>query len=445
MDLAAGEPIEKKMLNAEVNHASWSVSASGSSRTFALMTVILIFSSGASVRGQEAVRLSLAGGSVAQANQQTTASIGYYNILVGPTSWHFTSGLGMFYNDNVLLEENDPKGDFYFQPSLATQMHWPLTDRNSLDFTLGTGYSFYVQESYLDQVFITPGSGISFDIYSGDFKINLHDRISITENAYQTPSATNANNIQLQNTVGALAQWSLNKAVATLDYEHGNYVPLNSNGQQSETASENLLASFGIYFAPQVLVGVEGGGGLFHSPQSSGSVSPDATQWSAGGFCAAQISEHLTTRLDGGYTVYLPEGASTNSTDSESYYFDFSISHSVNIFFKYALSAGRNTDLEFSGEPTTHYFVRLQPSWNFVKDYTVGLAFAWEKGTQLGNGATTAGSLDFEQFNGSISITHQFSKKLSGTLSDQFVKEVSNQAASSYIANIVGLKVSYSF
>jgi hypothetical protein len=420
-----------------------SIFASGSLRIFAVMTVIFIFPSGASVYAQEALRLSLAGDAVAQANRQSAATIGYYNLLVGPTSWRFTSGLGIFYDDNVLLEASNPQDDVYFQPNLTAQMQWPVTDLNTLNFNLGAGYSFYVKNSDLDQVFITPGSGISFDIYAGDFRINLHDQISVTENAYQTPGATNANYIQLQNTAGALAEWNLNKAVATLDYEHANYVPLNSSEQQSEDASENLLGSFGIRFVPQVTVGVEGGGGLFHSPQSSESSTPDATQWSAGAFCSARISEYLTTRLDAGYTMYLPDVPSTNSTDAGGYYFDFSISHDINMFFKYALSAGRNIDLEFSGEPAEHYFVRLQPSWNFIRNYTVSVPFAWEKGTQFGTSAT-AGSLDFEQFNSGISVSHQFSKKISGVLSYRFVEETSSQA-SSYTANIIGLTVSYRF
>ena len=118
------------------------------------MTVFFVILSDASVRGQEALRLSLAVDSAAQANQRAAATTGYYNLLVGPSSWRFTSGLGVFYNDNVFLEENDPKGDVIFQPNLTTQMHWPLTDRNSLDFTLGTGYFL-----------LRPESGVESSIY----------------------------------------------------------------------------------------------------------------------------------------------------------------------------------------------------------------------------------------------------------------------------------------
>jgi hypothetical protein len=432
------------MLTAEGQGASLTIFAPGSSQVIALMTIFFVILSDASVRGQEALRLSLAGDSVAQANQRAAATVGYYNLLIGPTSWSFTSGLGIFYNDNVFLEETDPKGDVIFQPNVTTQMHWPLTDRNSLDFTLGTGYSFYVLNPDLDQVFITPGSGISFDIYTGDVKINFHDRVSITESAYQTPGATNANYEQLQNTAGVLVQWDLNKALAAIEYEHANYVGLNSSEQQPPTASEDLLASFGIRFVPQITVGVTGGAGYFHSQQSGEGGSPDATQWSAGGYCNAQISEHLTTRLDAGYTEYLPEDTSTNSAASGGFYFDFSVSHAINQYFTYALSAGRSTDLQFSGAPTTHYFARFQPSWNFVRNYTVSVPFSWEKGTQIGGG-TGVGSTDFEQFNTGISVSHEFSKRISGVLSYRFIKETSDQADSSYTVNVVGLSVAYRF
>jgi hypothetical protein len=147
------------------------------------------------VCGQEALRLSLAGDAAARANREATATIGYYNLLLGPVAWRFSSGLGLAYNDNVQLQEKNQLSDFIFRPKANAQMHWPVTERNSLDVALGVGYSLYLKNQNLNQFNINPGSGVSFDIYTGDFAINLHDRIYISENSYENPGANgNGNN-----------------------------------------------------------------------------------------------------------------------------------------------------------------------------------------------------------------------------------------------------------
>ena len=121
--------------------------------------------------------------------------------------------MGLDYNDNVHLQSQNQEGDFIFRPNLNTQMHWPVTQKNSLDVSLGAGYSLYATHSELDQFYVNPGSGLSFNIYVGDCVINLHDRISITENTYQNPTAGgNGNYAQLENTAGASALLGLEQA-----------------------------------------------------------------------------------------------------------------------------------------------------------------------------------------------------------------------------------------
>ena len=144
--------------------------------------------------GQEALRLSLAGDAATRANREATATIGYYNLLLGRTAWRFSAGLSAEYDDNVSLQPQNPEGDFIFRPNFNAQMHRPVTEKNSLDISLGVGYSEYLQHGDLNQFYINPGSGFSFDIYLGDFAINLHDRISVTENAYENPGANSNGN-----------------------------------------------------------------------------------------------------------------------------------------------------------------------------------------------------------------------------------------------------------
>ena len=114
-------------------------------------------------------------------------------------------------------------------------MLWPVSDQNSINLALGGGYSAYVNNPNLDRAFITPDSELSFDLYAGDFWINLHDRFSITENTYQDPTVAGSGNYsQLQNALGVATTWDLNKALVQVGYDHVNYDSLNGgNGQNS--------------------------------------------------------------------------------------------------------------------------------------------------------------------------------------------------------------------
>ena len=406
----------------------------------------LLFFAG-QAHSQEALRMSLAGDVAAESQRQAVNTIGYYNLLWGPVAWRFSSGLGLDYNDNVRLQSQNQQGDFILRPNLNTQIHWPVTLRNSLDVSLGAGYSLYATHTDLDQLYVNPGSGLSFNIYAGDCVINLHDRISITENAYQTPVAgNNGNYAQLENTAGVNTSWDLNKLMAQLGYDHANDISLGSNQQVPDATSENWFLNAGVHFLPQITAGIEGGVGLISFSQSqSTATQPDAMQWNTGVFCQAQISEHIRGRLDAGYTVYSPAntGAFTNLNNSSSLYFQFSVSHQVNRFINYSLSAGRSTDSSFYGQPYDFYFARLQPNWNFFRKYQLSTPFWWQKGTQLY--ALGGAAADYDQFGAGINIGRAITKKLSGALAYQFVRESSGQSGLNYTVNIVSLNFSYQF
>ena len=237
-------------------------------------------------------------------------------------------------------------------------MHWPITLKNSLDFTMNIGYSEYVQHSDLSQVFITPGSGLSFDVYVGDFKINLHDRIGITEFSYQNAGAGGNQNLEsLQNTVGLNTVWDLDNIVSNFGYDHANYVSLSQNQEQPDSATENIFINSGVRIRPEWLVGLEAGGTLVTYDQAANNTqpSPDATQWSAGAFTTVKVSDHMDVQLHGGYTVYTPDNTGTginkvSASDTSGFYLSASLTHRVNRWLNYSLTAGRSTDLAAAGQ-----------------------------------------------------------------------------------------------
>jgi hypothetical protein len=431
-----------------VTHSISSPSTSGILRRLFIIAAGLAFFAG-TAPAQEALRQSLAGEAAAAAGKQAASTIGYYNLMLGPVAWRFSSGLSSEYNDNVNLRPSNPDGDFIFQPSLDAEMTWPLTQNNSLNFDLGLGYMFYLQHQELDQLYINPGSGLSFDIYIKDLKINLHDRLSVTENGYENPGFTNSNSIvRMENDVGASGLLDLNDAVVNLGYDHVNYISL-AGTQLPDSSSENVSADAGFRVRPEFLAGIEAGGGLFHYAQSTTSSLPDATQWNLGLFLQAQISEYFSTEFHAGYTVYSPQSSATftNASATTGLYFDLSATHILNRFLTYTLSAGRSTDVANYGVPDEYYFVRFEPDWNLFKKLQMGTPLSWEQGTQLGaNGSGTSFNQVSAGINFSRTLIHKSSgANLSCSLSEQFVHETSNQPSGTYTVNIVGLNFTYQF
>lgn len=398
---------------------------------------------------QEALRMSLAGDVAAENQRQAESTIGYYNVLLGPVACRFSSGLELDYNDNVKYQSQNREGDFILRPNLNTQIHWPLTQKNSLDVSLGAGYSLYTAHSELNQLYVNPGSGLSFNIYAGDCVINVHDRISITESAYQNPAAGgNQSFAQLENMAGVSTSWDLNKLVAQLGYDHANDISLGSSQLVPDAASENMFLNAGVHFLPQITAGVEGGVGLISYSQSQ-TPQPDATQLNAGLFCKAQISEHISGRLDAGYTVYIPSatGGFTNLSSAANMYFQISLSHEVNRFLDYTLSAGRSTESTVFGQPYDFYFARLEPNWIFFRKYQLSTPLWWQRGSQLAGQiyGQQFGIMNYNQYGAGINIVHAITQKLSGTLAYQFIRENSNPSSGNYKVNIVSLSFSYQF
>jgi Putative beta-barrel porin 2 len=393
-------------------------------------------------QGQEAVRMSLAGADAAAAQHRAASAIGYYNLKLGPTAWNFQAGLETDYNSNVNNTEYDPQGDFIFRPQINTRMLWPVTDQNSLNLALGAGYSAYLTHQNLDQLFLTPGTGLSFDVYVGDFWINLHDRISMTENSYQDPTVVGTGEYsQLQNALGTTVTWDLNKVTLKLGYDHVNYVSIPSGSGQPDGVSEVASLSAGYAIKPQMVAGLELGGDLIsytgqNLPYSS------ARQWNIGGFYDTPVSDYLHCTVHAGYTAYYPEssGLTTQSSSFNGMYAQLDLTHRLNEYVSYTLSGGRMINLAFYSGTVDEYFARLSANWNILRKVTLGTFFSYEYGTYLTGTPET-----FDRYGLGVSLGRSITTKLSASLGYQFYLRQSDLAGQSYNLNVVSLNLWYAF
>jgi len=415
-------------------------------RLVRLLVLLAVLLPSSRLAAQEALRVSLAGDLAAATRKQAQNTAGYYNLMWGPVSLRCSAGLAEEYNDNI-RNSASAQGDLITRPSVDAQVNWPVTEWNTLHLAVDAGYSLYAQHSDLNQFYFNPGSGLSFDVYVGDWVVNLHDRVTVTENTYENPTVQGSqNNTFLQNDAGVSGLWDLNKIVVSVGYDHENYLSLSpSSLRQPDSASENFFLYTGVRLRPEIMVGLESGLGLVHYDQAGGTNNfasvADAVQWNAGVFSSVQVSEHLSARLDGGYTVYSPDGTRTNlSQEMTALYFQFSVSHQVSEHVSYSLSAGRSVDFAYNGQAYDRLYVRLNPDWNVVRKWSIGTPVWWEQGTQVG-----LGTLTYTQFGAGFTVGRALTQKLSAQLHYQWIWEAASQASFNYTANIAGLNLTYQF
>jgi hypothetical protein len=390
-------------------------------------------------RAQETVRMSLAGEEAERARREAATTEGYYNLKLGLTEWRLSAGLGVEFNDNVNLSEGHREGDVIFRPQINTQMRWPVTDKNSLNLTLGVGYSAYVNHPELDQVFLAPGTELSFDVYVGDFWINLHDRVSITQNAYQDPTVSGTGDYaRLENALGVSALWDLNKVIVRAGYDHVLYDSLLGHGQ-NDGQSDLFTTSAGYVIQPGSVAGVELGAGLIQYDMNPVS---NADQWNAGAFYDTQVSEYLRFHGSLGYTAYRPGSSSTgtNASNFDGYYLQLNLTHRISQYVDYSLSAGRNISFTFYGGTVDLYYVYLQGIWRVMEKVIITTPLSFEHGKELNTGGET-----FDRYGAGISLSRELTRKLSGSLTYQYYWRSSDVPNQSYNMNSVSLNLTYAF
>lgn len=388
--------------------------------------------------GQEAVRMSLAGEAAAEARQRAAAAPNYYNLRLGPTAWNFATGLDLEANDNIRFDSFHPEADLTVRPQVNAHMAWQVSENNSVNLSLGAGYSAYVLHSEFDRFFIGPGSEMSFDLYAGDFWINLHERFSVTENAYQDPTVVGtADYSQLQNSAGLLGTWDLNQLVLRLGYDHANYATVTAGADVPDGSSEVASLSVGYRFGPEFSAGLESGGGLIQYSGPTADVT-QADDWNAGAFLEAQPMEHITLKAGGGYTAYVPHTGASQLPASEftGAYARLSLNHRLNQFVEYALSGGRNISFGFFGGTIDLYNATLTARWHLFRKLSLATWFQFEHGSQVLEAQET-----FDRFGPGIGLDRPITRRMTGSVRYQYYQRGSNMPGGDYVVNIVTLSL----
>lgn len=411
-----------------------------SSLASAILSLLLALSP--TVRAQDAVRPSLAGEEAAEARHQSIENIPY-NLLAGPVRFRFSITTGIEYNDNINLAEVNKESDVIIRPQINVNAIWPVTQLNTLRLDLGLGYAFYIDHPEFNNnaILISPGSQLSFDIFIQDFRINLHDRFSLSDDPVDEIQLSNVVNYgRFENTAGISVLWDLNKAVLTFGYDHYTYISTTDTFSYLDRNAEIL--SFSAYFA---LTSTTGGGiessAVFD--YYSQDFLNDSSTFSIGPFIETQITNYLRLRASVGYQFvnFDHSGGISDQSDSSDWYGNISISHRINQYITQTVSAGHESDLGVDSNFVSLNYVRHTATWSIINRVLLATEFFYESGDDSGGILRE----HIQRYGGAATIGYQLTPHITVGLRYQYTQKQSDLPLRDYKQNRISLDGTYSF
>ncbi|HMD14586.1 MAG TPA: hypothetical protein VKI62_08180, partial [Bacteroidota bacterium] len=256
----------------------------------ALVVSILLGSENANA--QESIRPSLAGSLSAESNRPVIDT-DQYNIRLGPALLSMSALLDLEYNDNIELSETDRKSDLIVEPLLNTNVLWQVSEYNAVRLNLGVGYVKYLNNPQFDSssVSVTPDSQLAFDIYVGDFRFTIFDKLSIQQNPVTEINLSSVARFErLENAAGLSVTWDLNKVILFGGYTHYNFYSFDSQFAYLNQTEEQFLLSSSLKLSDALTVGVRGTFGIVNYSEN---FQNDSTDYSAGAFVETHLTRYL--------------------------------------------------------------------------------------------------------------------------------------------------------
>jgi hypothetical protein len=392
---------------------------------------------------QESIRASLAGDAAADLRKVINRSD--YNLRLGPVLIDLSASAEIEYNDNVNLSDRAKVGDFILRPQINLNLDWQATQANELRLDLGLGYAKYLSHSDLDTsaLLVSPESLLSFDVYVGDFRFNLHDRLSIQQNAVDTIDLSNVARFErLENSAGIWALWDLNQVRILAGYDHYLFQSLDSTFDYLDRSEEQFIFSGSVNVNRTTTIGSRGTTALIN--YDSNRVFNDGTQFALGPFLETDLTPYTKIRVAAGYEgLYFRGNAPGQSQSDENGWFaDLDIIERLNLYYTQYLNVGYNTEVGVTTSLQRIAFVRYTGEWRVNSKLNVAVQGFYEY-TQ--ESASLFGEEHASLYGGGVFLSYRFLQRLTTGIGYLFTARSSDISDRNYSQNRVIFRIGYDF
>jgi hypothetical protein len=389
-----------------------------------------------------------------------------YNFAIGDVRFGVAAGIGIEWNDNIKLSENDRLSDFILRPILNLESRWQMSDLNTLRFSIGVSYAKYFDHTQYDTdgVLISPNSELALSFYLGSVKFTVRDRFGYQEDAYDVPQLSNvAIYGRWENQAGFDMEWAINQAFTfTAGYDHYN-LWTNGGGEFSlqDRAIDTVFLKPAFQVSPALKIGLNASYSWINFDDSSRS---DGNNLLVGPFIEWQISEYTNLYLEGGYqSLQFNNGSDFNNSaidqlnlsksdaeavrnilrdneDSNNYYVKFEINNRPSEFFRHRLLFSKTSEIGFASDFYDIYNVGYDAEWKAFEHCEIGPTVFYEHYTSSGSLGEEA-----DRVGASIGIRYHFSNSLTLGLDYRYIWKNSNLDGADYYQNLAFLSLYYKF
>lgn len=401
---------------------------------------------------QETLRMSAALQTALEARQRAFAEP-YYNLKLGAVRTRFHGRMGLEFNDNVRLREEGGRPDLIGRPELGVHVLWPMTERNRLSVSLGVGYEKHVRNTEFDNWFLSPGTEIAFDLFVKDVVINVHNRMTLSQETYSEPAVSRTGRYgRFQNTSGVYATWDLNKLLVMLGYDHDIYLATTDQFNYLDRSSEIFSLRVGYVPALLTLVGLEAGGGFADYDRD---VLRDSQFYNVGPCLRSRLTQFIEVRLSAGYAAYFlddPPLTVTNQlaepdSHSTAWYADLQFRHRLNALMAYSLNCGHRLTLGSIAQSQELTFVSLYWDWRVFRKLRCRIPLFYEhviEGRYV-QYALPIGEENANRYGAGLSLGMPLGEKTAASAQYTFTLKDSDVPGRSYTQNRLVFSVHHQF
>ncbi len=390
------------------------------------------------------------------------------NFKVGEVLLRVEASVSATFTDNVDLTRNG-KSDLIFSPQVGIGATWAVTKLNTLQFKMGLGYSYYMNNPNLNRqtTTITPDSALTFNVYAGDVKISFHDQFGLQQ---ETTSQGTLNGLaqveRFTNRAGFTVLWDTNDVIWNFGYDHFNFITLGGGNSSSGTAAasysrldhstDQFSASIATKVNEAMIIGFEGTMAYSDYPKQSES---NFTSVQAGLFSEIQLTRYTHLFMSAGVKRYYvganAPGSVTVGTvaaqpaggDPTGFYGSLSFVHRMNRYYSDQLNISHSDDVEALSGHVKVNSVRYQSLWQFNRRMTLATVIFFEDVQVLAGSALSGGGVasDYRRFGATFGTDVKVSEHVGMSLRYEYLKKQAARATEGYMQNSVTFSLGYRF
>jgi len=368
----------------------------------------------------------------------------HYNLAVGPLRVNLAAGVGLEFNDNVNLSDSDRQSDIILRPSLNIDTVWPISDLNTLRFSIGLSYAKYFDHPEYDTrgVLFSPNSELAMTVIVGQVSITLRDRFSYQEDPYAIPTISNTAVFRrYENLAGVQADWDINSIThLTVGYNHYNMWVLGNTFGDASHSIDTVFVRPSVKVAPAASVGLDAS---FSYIGYNDDYFNNADSVLVGPYVDWAITDSTRFYAEGGYQDFLDEGGGNvgDVGDENSYYIKSEIDNRVSDYFNQRLSFSKTIEAGITSQYYDLWHVEYAGDWKLTPSVVIDPVLFYEHYHAAGGGAAESG----DRFGTDLGLRYTLTPSVTLGADYRFIINSDNLPDSNYYQNLVLLSLFYNF